>query len=102
MLGYLDPMAHSIINPPRGRGATFSPEGRFESEARESFDDGWGELPEAPRQADMLAHQAGDRQSLQRAARRDDGGGDECLVDGEVGEPARRPDGRPKTRAAQQ
>lgn len=44
-------MARNPCTPPRGRGATFNPEGRFESEAREAFDDGWGDLAEEPRQA---------------------------------------------------
>ncbi|HSD60675.1 MAG TPA: PA0069 family radical SAM protein [Burkholderiales bacterium] len=43
-------MSHKLTNPPRGRGATFNPEGRFSAEAREAFDDGWGDLPEEPRQ----------------------------------------------------
>ncbi len=34
-------MAHSVIHPPKGRGATINPEGRFESRVRESVDDGW-------------------------------------------------------------
>ncbi len=33
-------VAHSIIHPPKGRGATINPEGRFESRIRESVDDG--------------------------------------------------------------
>jgi len=44
------PMAHDILQPPRGRGATFNPEGRFDAVARSAFDDGWGDLPEEPRQ----------------------------------------------------
>jgi DNA repair photolyase len=44
-------MAHKPVSPPRGRGATFNPGGRFESESREAFDDGWGDLAEEPRQA---------------------------------------------------
>jgi DNA repair photolyase len=43
-------MAHSLVHPPRGRGATINPEGRFETASREAFDDGWGDLPEEPRQ----------------------------------------------------
>jgi DNA repair photolyase len=39
------------MTPPRGRGATCNPEGRFESRLRAAFDDGWGALPEEPRQA---------------------------------------------------
>lgn len=34
-------VAHSFIHPPKGRGATINPEGRFESRVRESIDDGW-------------------------------------------------------------
>ena len=34
-------MAHSVIHPPKGRGATINLEGRFESVVRESVDDGW-------------------------------------------------------------
>lgn len=44
-------MARKPLTPPRGRGATFNPEGRFASEVREAFDDGWGDLAEEPRQA---------------------------------------------------
>jgi DNA repair photolyase len=43
-------MPHIIVNPPRGRGATFNPEGRFEVESRDTFDDGWGNLGAEPRQ----------------------------------------------------
>lgn len=43
-------MARRANPPPRGRGATFNPEGRFETRAREIFDDGWSEDEEAPRQ----------------------------------------------------
>jgi DNA repair photolyase len=43
-------MARKPAIPPRGRGAPFNPEGRFESEVRDAFDDGWGDLPEEPRQ----------------------------------------------------
>ncbi|MEQ1881534.1 MAG: PA0069 family radical SAM protein [Burkholderiales bacterium] len=32
--------------PHKGRGATINPEGRFEKEAREAFDDGWHEAEE--------------------------------------------------------
>ena len=39
-------MAHSIIHPPKGRGATINPEGRFESRVRESIDDGWDTQPD--------------------------------------------------------
>ncbi|HWN30617.1 MAG TPA: PA0069 family radical SAM protein [Burkholderiales bacterium] len=35
-------VAHSVIHPPKGRGATINPEGRFESRVRESVDDDWG------------------------------------------------------------
>lgn len=35
-------------NPHRGRGATSNQTGRFESEIRETFDDGWDYLEEAP------------------------------------------------------
>jgi DNA repair photolyase len=34
-------VAHSVIHPSKGRGATINPEGRFESRVRESVDDGW-------------------------------------------------------------
>ena len=47
-------MAHDILQPPRGRGATFNPEGRFENIEREAFDDGWGDLPEEPRRVATL------------------------------------------------
>jgi DNA repair photolyase len=43
-------MAREILRPPRGRGATLNPEGRFEPIARAAHDDGWGDLPEEPRQ----------------------------------------------------
>ena len=39
-------VAHSIIYPPKGRGATINPEGRFESRVRESVDDGWDMQPD--------------------------------------------------------
>jgi DNA repair photolyase len=39
-------VAHSVIHPPKGRGATINPEGRFESRARESVDDGWDTPPD--------------------------------------------------------
>lgn len=39
-------MAHSIIHPPKGRGATVNPEGRFESRVRESVDDAWNTPPD--------------------------------------------------------
>ena len=39
-------MAHSIIHPAKGRGATINPEGRFESRVRESIDDGWDTQPD--------------------------------------------------------
>ena len=39
-------MAHSIIHPPKGRGATINPEGRFESRVRESVGDGWDTAPD--------------------------------------------------------
>ncbi len=35
--------------PTRGRGSTLNPEGRFETEARETFDDGWFEADEPRR-----------------------------------------------------
>jgi len=35
--------------PTRGRGSTLNPEGRFETEARETFDDGWFEADETRR-----------------------------------------------------
>ena len=35
--------------PPRGRGATGNPAGRFETRAKEAFDDGWGEPDAEPR-----------------------------------------------------
>ena len=34
-------MAKTLVTPPKGRGATFSPEGRFEKSSRENIDDGW-------------------------------------------------------------
>lgn len=43
-------MARKPMNPPHGRGATFNPEGRFESVARQRSDDGWGEPAADPRQ----------------------------------------------------
>jgi len=43
-------MAREILQPPRGRGATLNPEGRFETIERAAYDDGWGDLPEEPRQ----------------------------------------------------
>jgi DNA repair photolyase len=49
-LGSDTDMPHIIVNPPRGRGATFNPDGRFESESRDAFDDGWGTLDAEPRQ----------------------------------------------------
>jgi len=39
-------VAHSIVHPPKGRGATINPEGRFESRVRESIDDGWDTQPD--------------------------------------------------------
>jgi len=39
-------VAHSIIHPPKGRGATINPEGRFESRVRESVGDGWDTVPD--------------------------------------------------------
>ncbi|HMJ49791.1 MAG TPA: radical SAM protein, partial [Burkholderiales bacterium] len=39
-------MAHDIIHSLKGRGATINPEGRFESQVRESVADGWDALPE--------------------------------------------------------
>ncbi|MGH8754584.1 MAG: PA0069 family radical SAM protein [Burkholderiales bacterium] len=44
MKGFI--VAHSIIHPPKGRGATINPEGRFESRVRESIDDGWDTPPD--------------------------------------------------------
>ncbi len=43
-------MAREILQPSRGRGATLNPEGRFETIERAAYDDGWGDLPEEPRQ----------------------------------------------------
>lgn len=44
----------------KGRGATFNPEGRFESRTRVAQDDGWGSLDEPlpPRQTTLIAEQA--------------------------------------------
>ncbi|HUP91600.1 MAG TPA: PA0069 family radical SAM protein [Solimonas sp.] len=44
----------------RGRGATFNPEGRFESRARRDFDDGWGTLDEElpPLETTVIAERA--------------------------------------------
>jgi len=39
-------VAHSIVHPPKGRGATINPEGRFESRVRESVDDDWDTQPD--------------------------------------------------------
>jgi DNA repair photolyase len=45
-------MARELEPPPRkGRGATFNPPIRFESSARDPFDDGWGSLAEARAEA---------------------------------------------------
>ena len=44
MKGFI--VAHSIIHPAKGRGATINPEGRFESRVRESIDDGWDTQPD--------------------------------------------------------
>ena len=44
MKGFI--VAHSIVHPPKGRGATINPEGRFESRVRESIDDGWDTQPD--------------------------------------------------------
>ena len=43
----------SELEPParKGRGATFNPKVRFESGARDPFDDGWGSLAEAQAEA---------------------------------------------------
>ncbi len=39
-------MSRSISIPPKGRGATFNPEGRFERVSREAVDDGWAQADE--------------------------------------------------------
>jgi DNA repair photolyase len=39
---------HNGSPPPKGRGAQSNASGRFESQAREAFDDGWTELDEPP------------------------------------------------------
>jgi DNA repair photolyase len=39
-------MSKTIVTPPKGRGATFRPEGRFDQRARENFDDGWETPPD--------------------------------------------------------
>jgi DNA repair photolyase len=62
--GYLPAMARELEPPPRrGRGATFNPTVRFESSARDPFDDGWGSLIEAQAEApapptEMIADQS--------------------------------------------
>jgi hypothetical protein len=39
---------HNGPPAPRGRGAKSNASGRYESQVREAFDDGWTELDEAP------------------------------------------------------
>ncbi len=38
---------HADAAPRKGRGAAINPEGRFENETREAYDDGWGSAPDA-------------------------------------------------------
>jgi len=46
--GYAAAMAREFEPPPRkGRGASYNPKVRFESSARDPFDDGWGSLAAA-------------------------------------------------------
>ncbi len=52
--------------PPRGRGATGNPEGRFETRTMEAFDDGWGEFAAEARQLPTVVVQQQARSIISR------------------------------------